>query len=451
MYYIINQANQILAIDPQLLSQIKIESADEFYKKVALGEVIFDTEENEVSITVDGDKKSFTAKISPLASILGDIKLVYLKAGREQKISTNNDTFSNFAVPDESPVKEEKEEEISFDDTTLLEVTKEGTEKEEADISTEEETFSLDDTTLFELKEEPEEEKPEAEVFTEEKEENELFELLLPSDAENAIAQIDSTVEESTEKENTAAEIPADQNAPIYIDIERISEKIGISPDDYNLFLNEYIDTALTLEKALQSQNEKEKEEALNTLSHLSNVLHLPFVGDIIEQIKQASLTEVNTKIESFFATLGRLTTSHFKEEKASSDDTEERAAEGEREPIDLSDVKPIYFDFQLEEAAKDLSLPVELIEEFVNDFIVQAREETKKMLAAYEKGDLETIQKIGHLLKGTSSNLRINPLSETLYEIQFNEDIERVPELIKNYWAHFLSLENQIKIISNK
>ena len=120
MYYIINQANQILAIDPQLLSQIKIESADEFYKKVALGEVILDTEENEVSITVDGDKKSFTAKISPLASILGDIKLVYLKTGREQKISTNNDTFSNFAVPDESPVKEGKEEEISFDDTTLL-------------------------------------------------------------------------------------------------------------------------------------------------------------------------------------------------------------------------------------------------------------------------------------------------------------------------------------------
>jgi hypothetical protein len=70
-------------------------------------------------------------------------------------------------------------------------------------------------------------------------------------------------------------------------------------------------------------------------------------------------------------------------------------------------------------------------------------------MLAAYEKGDLETIQKIGHLLKGTSSNLRINPLSDTLYEIQFNEDIDKVPELVKHYWGHFLSLENQIKLIS--
>ena len=57
---------------------------------------------------------------------------------------------------------------------------------------------------------------------------------------------------------------------------------------------------------------------------------------------------------------------------------------------IDLSDVKPIHFDFQLEEAANDLSLPVELIEEFVIDFIDQAHVETEKMLEAYEKGDLD-------------------------------------------------------------
>ena len=71
-------------------------------------------------------------------------------------------------------------------------------------------------------------------------------------------------------------------------------------------------------------------------------------------------------------------------------------------------------------------------------------------MIQAYQRGDLETVQKIGHLLKGTSSNLRITPLANTLYEIQFNEDIERVPELVKNYWGHFLALENQMKIISN-
>ncbi|NOR55412.1 MAG: hypothetical protein GQ531_04330, partial [Sulfurovum sp.] len=90
------------------------------------------------------------------------------------------------------------------------------------------------------------------------------------------------------------------------------------------------------------------------------------------------------------------------------------------------------------------------LIEEFVHDFIEQAHIETKKMLEAYEEGDLDAIQKIGHLLKGASSNLRINALSDTLYKIQFTETSNNLDLLIKDYWAHFLSFENQINVISN-
>ena len=118
---------------------------------------------------------------------------------------------------------------------------------------------------------------------------------------------------------------------------------------------------------------------------------------------------------------------------------------------IDLSDVKPIHFDFQVEEAANELSLPAELIEEFIHDFIKQAHEETDKMLQAYEKDDLETINKIGHLLKGTASNLRINPLADTLYEILFCDDSSKLEKLIKEYWGHLLSFETQFNITSNK
>ncbi|HSR74448.1 MAG TPA: Hpt domain-containing protein, partial [Sulfurovum sp.] len=116
---------------------------------------------------------------------------------------------------------------------------------------------------------------------------------------------------------------------------------------------------------------------------------------------------------------------------------------------ISLEGIKPIHFDFRLEEAANDLSLPVDLIEEFVRDFIEQAHIETEKMLKAYEKGDLDTIQKIGHLLKGASSNLRINPLSDTLYKIQFCEDFSQLEAYIKDYWAHFLSFEIQINALA--
>ena len=71
-------------------------------------------------------------------------------------------------------------------------------------------------------------------------------------------------------------------------------------------------------------------------------------------------------------------------------------------------------------------------------------------MLESYKEGDLESIQKIGHLLKGASSNLRINALSDTLYKIQFCEDSSQLEPLIKDYWAHFLSFEHQIKMLSN-
>ena len=110
-----------------------------------------------------------------------------------------------------------------------------------------------------------------------------------------------------------------------------------------------------------------------------------------------------------------------------------------------MEGIAPIRFQFKLSEAANDLSLPVELIEEFVHDFIEQAHVETDKMLVAYEKGDLKTIQNIGHMLKGASSNLRINTLSDTLYEIQFCENSSNLENLIKQYWGQFLSLEQQI------
>ncbi len=421
MYYIINQSDQVVAIDPQLLSELGMESGDDFYKKMALKEIVFMPKDESVEININGEVRQYTATVSPMEGLLGDIRLVDIKERIETAAST------------------EHEEMISFDDIDLFDTKEEAVSSEEPSVPPTQE-------------------------------EDELFELILPSDADNAISEI-GTAQDKVEpflKDETASNesaaslsssvVPEDNGTPIYIDVARISDKIGISTDDYTLFLNEYIDTALSYEKALQSDNEAEKEEALTALIHLSNVLHLPFVGDILEQIKHASLLERDALIGSFFETLGRLTTAHFEDEKRTTETVMEEPSEEvtstieeKRAPIDLSGVQPIHFDFQLEEAAQDLSLPVELIEEFVNDFITQAHEETEKMLAAYEKGDLETVQKIGHLLKGTSSNLRINPLSDTLYEIQFNEDIDRVPELVKNYWAHFLSLEKQIELISKK
>lgn len=91
------------------------------------------------------------------------------------------------------------------------------------------------------------------------------------------------------------------------------------------------------------------------------------------------------------------------------------------------------------------MSLPIELVEEFVHDFIEQAHSETKKMLHAYEKGDLESIQQIGYHLKSVSGNLYITTLSDTLNDIQLCEDPSKLKKLIRKYWGQFLSFEQQI------
>jgi hypothetical protein len=530
MYYIINQSSQVVAIDPELLSFLDIESTDAFYKKSVVGEIFIDMIEGHVNITVDGKIYSFNASQHSLSGVLGDITLVSVnEPDSTQKDKSDSIDLKEKEISfdiDKEAEPDLKSEEIAFDlDEEVLFTDLEDTDKPEASEETladtleirddsaetepdtsketheiaddsaerkaeedsentlppKEEMISIDEINLFETPEEIEKTEPirkdtesseEAEniEISAEENEDELFDLVLPADAENAIAEIESGTSDMEEALPEKVKPSEEERAPIYIDIENICKRIGISTDDYNLFLNEYIDTALTFEEALQSNNEAEKEEALNTLSHLSNVLHLPYVGDLLDQIHKASPDEKSSAIDAFFSALGRLSTVHYEDEKFSLDEavstkttqeekTETRqeavpapqpeAKEGERAPIDLSDVKPIHFDFQLEEAAKDLSLPVELIEEFVNDFIEQAHDETRKMQEAYMKGDLETVQKIGHLLKGTSSNLRITPLADTLYEIQFNDDIDKVPDLVRNYWGHFLSLENQIKLIS--
>ncbi len=383
MYYIVNHTQHIIAADNSLLDLLSVGSIDELYTKIALGDIKFVPSDEKVTISTAKSTESYQTQSHSLSGMLGNITLVQIHPPEEDQISVVDDELFDL-TPEVKEVEEKVDDTISFDD-------------EPFDLLSEVEEIIPEETVTEEVIEE--------EVFTEEIE---------------------------------------DDTSPIVIDIASISQDIGISTDDYNNFLNEYIDTALTLEEDLGSTEEKKRSHAIGTLSHLSNVLHLPVVTTIIEQIENTSSHEQDKLIKSLYATLARLTTTEIETVEETS--TVEKVISQESfGTIDLSDVQPIHFDFQMEAAANDLSLPVELIEEFVNDFLVQAREETDKMLEAYEKGDLDTIQKIGHLLKGTASNLRINPLSDTLYEIQFCEDSDNLEKLIKEYWGHFLSFETQI------
>ena len=417
MYYILNETNQIIAADDHLLGLCAVSNINALSSTLAAGDIQFDLSETSLSIHIDNSDKKFSISKTSLSSMLGHLTLIELAAEEELvPLDLDSDLISVGSEIDEVSV------EMSLEDA-----------------------FALEDDDFMIGKEETSEVVETAETFD---------------------------LDLSAEDDLFGAAEDTDDNAEILIDIENISQQIGISQEDYNLFLNEYIDAAINLEEDLQCDEAEKRSNAIETLSHLGEVLRLPVIGEVIANIASASAGTQKTMITSFYGTLSRLTTQTSSQEEApqkeapmelldtvtsieepelSIDDVTPEPVVNENSfgTINLDNVKPIHFDFQLEEAANDLSLPVELIEEFVNDFIDQGHIETKKMLEAYEKGDLDTIQKIGHLLKGTSSNLRINALSDTLYKIQFCEDSSTLETLIKDYWGHFLSFEIQINAIS--
>ncbi|MCW8822420.1 MAG: hypothetical protein OQK45_09335 [Sulfurovum sp.] len=434
MYYILNETNKIIAADDNLLELCGLSHIDELSLKIALGNIQFDLIEENLIITTDNNDQTFPISKTPLSSMLGHLTLVDIKVSEEKteendlSVLTVDDTLESIAPLDL--------------DSDLISI--------KSDLDTVSEVVETTES------------------------DSELFDLVLEDEAEISIDTIDNSLDILTEdtdildlglsikEDEILKEEPLrDDHAEILIDIEKISQQIGVSHEDYDTFLNEYIDTALGLEEDLQSTDTGKCSNAIGTLSHLSDVLQLPLIGNILAKIETASVDKKREAVESFYAALSRITTSPTsgEESKLELSPTQEEIQEDIKPEvtvneksfgtISLEGIKPIHFDFQLEQAANDLSLPVELIEEFVHDFIEQAHVETEKMLQAYEKGDLDTIQKLGHLLKGTSSNLRINALSDTLYKIQFCEDSSNLEHYIKDYWGHFLSFEIQINALA--
>lgn len=464
MYYITNQENDIIAVDNSLLPLLGVKNLNELYAKMAREEIVFlYLSDESVIVETPYGENSYTLKKTALSGLLGAMTLVELEVpANESSLAANTDRETYTSKTDEKDLLRANGSDlpdslttedifnIDIDDLNnkdLISIKESADQNLSAPQENKEDQLLLleDDSIHMEL--------PQKVSLPEKEKNDDLFDLILPSEADEHISEIQT-------KEQQKFNAQADSAPAININAAQLSKKIGISIEDYNIFLNEYIDTALMLEDDLQDTDTNKQKNAIETLLHLSNVLGISTAAGILAQIDKADESDKKTLTESFYTVLSRLTT-YEQPEESHDKFTAGPEVETHMQPeiqaqsaqgfgtIDLKDVKPIHFDFQLEQAANDLNLPVELIKEFVHDFIEQAHTETQKMLEAYQKGDLSAIQKIGHLLKGASSNLRIDPLANTLYDIQFCEDSSRLEDLIKRYWGHFLSFETQINLTS--
>jgi len=433
MYYIVNQDKQIIAADADFLSLLNLDSLQELFVQTASEKISFEErgahtlEINMGSGTFILNKESY-----PLTTLVGDLLLYEVSEAEEVKEETEEkeSSITGFdTLPDEEMISlmetEEKPEEEPEEETIAGERAEdtiglaEPEEEEEKEID-----FLKTETAEEELPVTPKEPEEEYKIITEE----------------------EDTINLLPDEELTHPEL----REAISIDAEAISKTLGISKEDYTEFLNEFIDKAIEEEKAVRDIDSPEHQKAVTSLHKLSQMLHLTTLSDILE--KAIAGTGEEKAIEDFYHTLSSLTAF------AENDEALSEAAEIEEETyakaicqLSLDDVKPIHFDFQPQQASEELGLPLELIIEFTHDFITQAHEEKKTFYDACQQGDIDTIHRTAHKLKGVASNLRIVPLAETLEELQFSEDTSRFEPLLKKYWGQFLTLENLMNTISNQ
>ncbi|MGZ8548531.1 MAG: Hpt domain-containing protein, partial [Sulfuricurvum sp.] len=120
-----------------------------------------------------------------------------------------------------------------------------------------------------------------------------------------------------------------------------------------------------------------------------------------------------------------------------------EQYTNGEKEYLSHHKVRKDYL-FDPNIAANELGLPVDLIEEFIGDFIQQSYEFKKDLFEACAKNDFNSLHILSHKLKGVAANLRIEDALETLSIINISTELGEVEANLKYYYNIVAKLEGK-------
>jgi len=124
-------------------------------------------------------------------------------------------------------------------------------------------------------------------------------------------------------------------------------------------------------------------------------------------------------------------------------------------------DLKPVQVEEYVEEeeeeeclfdpkvASKELGLPIDLIEEFVEDFIVQAKEFNKPLYTHLANGNLEEVAKLSHKLKGVAANLRIENALNALTTVNISNDLDVITTNLDEFYRIIARLAGEkVKVV---
>ena len=94
--------------------------------------------------------------------------------------------------------------------------------------------------------------------------------------------------------------------------------------------------------------------------------------------------------------------------------------------------------------ASKELGLPLDLIEEFIQDFIAQAKEFQPDIYNSIEEGDVDNVKILSHKLKGVAANLRIEDAHEVLSAVSATSDMDIIHENLDTFYKIIAKLAGE-------
>ena len=94
--------------------------------------------------------------------------------------------------------------------------------------------------------------------------------------------------------------------------------------------------------------------------------------------------------------------------------------------------------------AADELGLPIDLIEEFIGDFIQQAYDFKDGLYSAVDNEDHETLKNLSHKLKGVAANLRIEDAFEALRIINTSTDTTEIQSNLDIFYSIISKLDKK-------
>jgi len=85
--------------------------------------------------------------------------------------------------------------------------------------------------------------------------------------------------------------------------------------------------------------------------------------------------------------------------------------------------------------ASKELGLSIELVKEFVQDFITQANEFKEELYLSVVTNDANKIKIVSHKLKGVAANLRIQDAFKIINNINISSDLIQIKKDIDSFY----------------